>query len=295
MLVQPRNINICDERPIEEELWAHNVPCHRVEFGDATLASIVLTDSRELLFRHPALSPSSETFIEISVVYHRAGYDIEEYDDAGMETRYLLERSRAIKCPSVLCHMATLKIVQQRLAVPGTLERFLPPDEASRVAETFAPMYPLDPTMPSGERGITLATSPDTAANHVLKPCLEGGGHNIYRNDIPTFLASVPRARRIDFILMEMINSPPAFNYLLLADGLHEGPTISELGVFGTVLWRRKGNARSTGDPSSSEGVGVDILQWNENASFSLKTKPAEVNEMSVVKGYGCFDSPLLV
>ena len=29
--------------------------------------------------------------------------------------------------------------------------------------------------------------------------------------------------------------------------------------------------------------------------SWSFKTKDASVNEMSVVKGYGCFDSPLLV
>jgi hypothetical protein len=28
---------------------------------------------------------------------------------------------------------------------------------------------------------------------------------------------------------------------------------------------------------------------------FSFKTKDASVDEMSVVKGYGCFDSPMLV
>lgn len=33
----------------------------------------------------------------------------------------------------------------------------------------------------------------------------------------------------------------------------------------------------------------------NSEAGWSLKTKPANVDEMSVVKGYGCFDSPYLV
>jgi len=32
-----------------------------------------------------------------------------------------------------------------------------------------------------------------------------------------------------------------------------------------------------------------------EVAGWTFKTKPVSVDEMSVVKGYGCFDCPLLV
>ena len=64
--------------------------------------------------------------------------------------------------------------------------------------------------------------------------------------------------------------------------GAYEGPIVSELGVFGTCLWRKK------------DGGGAEI-QENNQSGWSFKTKPIDVNEMSVVKGYGCFDSPFLV
>lgn len=38
-------------------------------------------------------------------------------------TRLMMERSRAIKCPSAAIHLAGTKKVQQVLASPGALER----------------------------------------------------------------------------------------------------------------------------------------------------------------------------
>lgn len=281
MVVQPYNINICDERPIQEALWELNIPCYRVEFGEPLLDSIEVTDSRELLYQ-PIPSPY-KSLVEISVVYHRAGYDIEEYNDSGLEARYQLESSRAIKCPSILCHLATLKIIQQKLAAPGALEHFLPAREASMVRATFAPMYPLDKS-DEGRRGRELALNPESAIKYVLKPCLEGGGHNFYRNAIPAHLRIVPQDQWAEYILMELIQSPEIHNYLLSLQGLHYGPVISELGVFGTCLWQQ-----------SRQGEGKLEILANATAGSSLKTKSVEVDEMSVVKGYGCFDSPTLV
>ena len=277
-VVQPNNINICDERPIEYALSLQGVPAYRVEFGEATLASTSLTDSKELLF-WPASSMGGEP-VEISVVYHRAGYDHEEYDEAGCEARYQLEISRAIKCPSILCHLATLKVVQHKLCEPDSLKRFLGPEEAALVAETFAPIYPLDESK-SGEEGRWLATDATIALNYVMKPSLEGGGHNIFREDIPTFLASIPRASWKEYVLMELIKSPDVRNVLLSRRGIYSGPVVSELGIFGIALWRQ--------GPS-----GVEMLH-NRQAGFSFKTKRRDINEMSVVKGYGCFDSPFLI
>ncbi|KAJ8584161.1 hypothetical protein M405DRAFT_827269 [Rhizopogon salebrosus TDB-379] len=42
------------------------------------------------------------------------------------ETRFLLERSRAIKCPSLPLHLAGSKKVQEVLTRPGMLERRIP-------------------------------------------------------------------------------------------------------------------------------------------------------------------------
>ena len=309
-VVQPRNMNICDERPLEYALWNHEppIPAYRILFGEEALTCTSLTQSRELLYQPPSGSPP----IEVSVAYLRAGYDPNEYTPTGYGCRLLLERSRAIKCPSILGHLATFKKVQQALATPGALTRFLSHTEAERVAKTFAPMYPLDESSEAGRRGRTLACNPQTAINHVLKPSLEGGGHNVYRDEIPEFLDSVPKSRWHTYILMELINPIIQKNILLSPRGIYTaaaadspalrppsegqqdshttapadqlpGPTVSELGIFGVCLWR-----------SQPQGHHPQLLR-NSEAGWSLKTKPEAVNEMSVVKGYGCFNCLYLV
>ena len=293
-VVQTRNMNICDERPLEYALWDQSPPMRafRVILGEDVLARTALTPSRELLYQ----SPSFSTPFEVAVVYMRAGYDAEEYTPAGCAARLQLERSRAIKCPSILCHLATFKKVQQVLALPDALNRFLPPAEAARLQKTFAPMYPLDNETEAGREGRTLACDPETAVNFVLKPSLEGGGHNVYRENIPTFLKTVPESRWHTFILMKLVNPlilgnvllSPQETFIAVTNGEHSMgedarqlavPTVSELGIFGVCLWTGNG-----------EEGNAEILK-NFEAGWSLKTKPEDVDEMSVVKGYGCFDS----
>lgn len=280
-VIQPNNINISDERPIEYVLGNREppIPAYRLEFPDQVLAHTSLTESRELLY-HPPENPTLSP-IEISVVYMRAGYDADEYDSLGCAARFHLERSRAIKCPSLLAHIATFKKVQQALAMPGTLKRFISsPADIARVSSTFAGMYPLD-TSDIGKQARLLALDPATAINFVLKPSLEGGGHNVYGGDIPGFLKSIPEALWSNYILMEFIRPPAQHGHLLSSKGFYSGPVVCELGIFGICLWRKT--------PTGHEMVGERREGW------SFKTKPAKINEMSVVKGYGCFDSPCLV
>lgn len=70
---------------------------------------------------------------------------------------------------------------------------------------------------------------------------------------------------------------------LLSSRGLYEGTVISELGVFGVYLWKR-----------GPDGQRPEIIE-ERDPCWSFKTKNSEVDEMSVVKGYGCFDSLALV
>lgn len=276
-LVQPNNFNIADERPIEYALWNREVPvpAYRLDFGEDVLKYTSLGQSRELLF-HPPWVPSP---VEISVVYMRAGYEPEEYDETGRAARIQLEKSAAIKCPSILSHLSTFKKVQQALTVPGALERFLSNEKAAALRDTFVSIYPLDDSA-AGVDGQRLATSPQ-AENFILKPSLEGGGHNIFRAAIPDFLASIPRWKWSSYILMERIKSPYATNILMGPAGIDGGEVVSELGVIGTCLWRKS-------------RVACDLLQ-NSVAGWTFKTKHEDVDEMSVVKGYGCFDTPRLV
>lgn len=278
MLVQPFNFNICDERPIEYGLWDEElpVPTYRLTFGEEVLAETSLGPSGELLF-HPPHLPGVK--IEVSVAYMRAGHEVKEYTTAGQKARLQIERSRAIKCPSLLCHLATFKKVQQQLAFPGVLEHFLDEQKAAEIRLTFAAMYPMDESE-QGKLGRKLALDPKLAANHVLKPSLEGGGNNVYGEEIPLFLRRTPERLWHTFILMELVKSPSQNGMLMSMRGIYAGPILSELGILGTCLWR-------TGEQGE--------ISRNEQVGWTFKSKDADVAEMSVVKGYGCFDSPWLV
>lgn len=280
-IVQPKNFNIADERPIEYALEDKSIPCFRVTFGYEVLSQTSLTPNGELIYR----PPGRYTSMEVSVVYFRAGFEVHEYDDTGHMARFQLEKSRAIKCPSILSHLTTLKKVQQALALPNALERFLGSEEAALVSRTFAPQYPLDESR-LGYHARKLATDPQTAKKHILKPSLEGGGHNFYGEDIAAFLKATPKEMWHQYILMEKITPPLVKNFLMSPRGLFEGPVISELGVFGVCLWKRT-------RVKDNRGTAVMVKEFDP--CWSFKTKDASVDEMSVVKGYGCFDSPALV
>lgn len=284
MIVQPYNFNIADERPIEYSLWDKGIPCFRC-IWNSVLTQTTLADDRTLLFR-PSICSSE---FEVSVIYFRAGFETHEYDDAGKATRLRLEVSRAIKCPDVLTHLTTFKIVQQALTAPEIVKKFLSSrcEDIKRVLETFMPMHLLD----SSNEGLEMrriAKNPNDAVKYVLKPNLEGGGHNIYRKDIPQFLANVPEDIWHNYILMRLIEPPATSGTLMIGDGVYEGEVVSELGIFATVIWRKQA-ARE-----SHHTTTLEILM-NKAAGWSFKSKPRPVDEMSVAKGYGCFDSPELV
>ncbi|KAF2176775.1 glutathione synthase [Zopfia rhizophila CBS 207.26] len=283
-VVQEPERNIFDQRHLEYALHAASgvrsfrLPFHR------TLKDTQLDSNRTLIYIPPN-SPSSA--YEVTTVYFRAGYSPDDYPrEEEWTARLRLERSRAIKCPSILTHLAGCKKIQQVLATPHSphLERFLPDEGvASRVLATFAPIYPLDQS-DAGLEAKKLATDPNSAIRYVLKPQREGGGNNIYRQSIPTFLEALPETHWPAYILMEMIEPPPLRNVILRNGEVQKGGVIGELGVYGVCLWR---NGSSKGD------VG-EILQ-NREAGYLLRTKGDKSEEGGVAAGFGAVDSCLLV
>lgn len=215
-------------------------------------------------------------------MYYRAGYDPAEYSyPEGRETRLRLEIARPIKCPDVLTHLTGFKIVQQALAQPGVVERFLGPEMAAKITATFMPMLAFDDP---GAEAYRIAKDRTESQKYVLKPNLEGGGHNVYREAILGFLNRIPEPQWRKYILMRLIDPPAnAEGVLLMPEDLYQGPIISELGILGTCMWRKR-----------SDGTLQEIMR-NDKAGWTFKTKPASEDEMSVVKGYGCFDCPKLV
>lgn len=299
-IVQEGERNIFDQRQLEYSLRnEYGVRSYRVPLTEATeCLQLQDNDDRKLLYTRPE-APSSPP-LEVSVVYYRAGYSPDDYtNDGAWAARLLIEKSRAVKCPSVLAQLAGTKKVQQVLATPGSdhVERLLAAADSirterdqdsnvQRIVQSFAPMYPMDDSA-AGKEGRKLALDPTTATRYVLKPQREGGGNNIYRQDIPAFLRSIPESQWSAYILMAMIEPPKADNVILRNGDVQRGGVISELGVYGACLWRNtmKGMGRSGGSS----------VLWNANAGYLLRTKGDQSQEGGVAAGFGAIDSVALI
>ncbi|RDA91415.1 hypothetical protein CP533_6906 [Ophiocordyceps camponoti-saundersi (nom. inval.)] len=287
-IVQDGERNVFDQRHLEyavREASSPSMPLFRLAFSNVMAqTSIADTPQRQLLYRSP-YNPSAVW--EVAVIYMRAGYSPGDYPDQfAWDARYQLERSYAIKCPSVLTQLAGTKKVQQVLATPrapsapSILARFMGGDSAAaaQLQDTFTNIFPMD-TSAEGLEARRRALDPDLCKSYVLKPQREGGGNNIYRGAIPGFLRSVPQEHWPSFILMELITPPPVSNLILRNGKVEKGEVICELGVYGACLW----------DQLSGK------LLMNESAGYLLRTKGSESEEGGVAAGFGCMDSCALV
>jgi glutathione synthetase len=281
-VVQDTERNVFDQHALSKQLKTiHNISVFRIASVDILDQTSIPSSnsSRPLLYRPPH-SPNS-TF-EVTTVYLRAYYAPDEYKSSrDWEARTHLERSAAIKCPTVLNQLSGCKKVQQVLAEPTGLDHLsgflegVDPTLVERVRDTFAPQYDLS----ANSKGRELALNPQTALNHVLKPQREGGGNNIYKSEIPGFLQSLPESDWRGWVLMELINPEAnAQNVALRSDGeVLRGDVISELGIYGTILWESTGK-----------------ILHNEQGGYLLRTKGKEVNEGGVAAGFSSLDSVLL-
>ena len=261
--------NIFDQRALEFGLWKR----HRIPLIRRTLTQLA---------QEASLGPDGELFVsgsEVAVVYYRAGYSPVHYHGEGeWQARLLLERSRATNCPSIAYQLAGTKKVQQTLAEPGVLERFVPDREAARrLRSTFAGLYTLDLT-PEGDAAMEMALK--DPEKFVLKPQREGGGFNHYGEKVREVLRQVGHTpERASFILMDRVR-PPSQQGLILRAGqftLEPLPLIGELGIFGVYV--RKG----------------ERVLLNSEGGYIVRTKPATSNEGGVATGAGGLDTPNLV
>uniref|UniRef100_A0A8C5PSA4 Glutathione synthetase n=1 Tax=Leptobrachium leishanense TaxID=445787 RepID=A0A8C5PSA4_9ANUR len=246
-LVETTQRNIFDHRYVENELW--NRPAPRFRDGH-----------------------------EVAVVYFRTGYVPQDYDEQDWEARLLMERSKAVKCPDVATQLVGTKKVQQELSRPRTLEKFLPdePEAVARIRQTFTGLYTLDMGT-EGDKTVEIALA--NPEQFVLKPQREGGGNNIYGEEIKQVLEKVKHGlERTSYILMDKIKPQPVKNCLLRAAGQTRlSQCISELGVFGVYV--RHG----------------DEMVLNERVGHLLRTKAIEHEDGGVAAGVAVLDNPYLV
>ncbi len=290
-VVQEAENNIFDQLAISAELQSmHQIQVFRLPFHHAAEHTrIPLKNTSRPLIYTPPHSPSTK--YEATTLYFRAGYSPNEYTfPEAWQVRLHLERSAAIKCPSILTHLAGSKKIQQILATPSSpyLERFLSrttsKDFVNRIQSTFAAMYPLDDSS-AGQEALKIANDPAMAERYVLKPQREGGGNNIYGAKIPSFLASLGDERKYKgYILMEIIEPPQLSNSIFRNGVVKSGEIIGELGIYGICLWRNAG----------TDGRSAEVLE-NYEGGFLLRTKGRESEEGGVAAGFGAVDSVCLV
>lgn len=121
----------------------------------------------------------------ISVVYYRSGYSPKSYPTGKeWEARRRIELSTACKCPSISYHLTGTKKIQQELAKPGRLEKYLSADACSQVRAFFAGLWGLDNSSDPDMHGI-ITDATNNPSGYVLKPQREGGGNNLYGNVNP--------------------------------------------------------------------------------------------------------------
>jgi len=279
-VVQEGEKNTIDQRSLEFLLWEkYSIPVVRLTLAQAYYALTIQSDA--------SLSYQGK---EVTLIYFRAGYTPNDYPtQTEWKSRRIIERSRAAKCPNMGYHLAGTKKVQQVIAHPNTLARFLPDADAPSLLHSFAGLYTLnhDDATTRDYNAAADAITDSGCRNYVLKPQREGGGNNHYTQEMATILKQNITDGKFSselkqYILMERL-FPPHQTAILLRKGNLEGigETISELGCFATIV-------------AAGDGEEHDRICHNEYAGFLLRTKFYNVDEGGVASGFATLSSPFL-
>jgi len=113
--------------------------------------------------------------------------------------------------------------------------------------------------------------------NYVLKPQREGGGNNLFGEDIKDTLVNNKQVEQ--YLLMRWIKAPILKTYMLRMGKLTYTDSITEIGVFSLVLANSK-----TGE-----------ILLNEVDGLLPRTKQADCNEGGVNAGFAVVDHILPV
>ncbi|CCE64468.1 hypothetical protein TPHA_0H02650 [Tetrapisispora phaffii CBS 4417] len=268
-IVQKKERNAFDQRLLEYNLLTnYGIKSRRLILDEVKNSTYMDLESNRLFVK--------ATGEEIGVIYFRSCYSPSDFaSEDDWDTRLYLENSYAIKAPDLLTQLSGTKKIQQLLTDKDILKDYIEDkDSLEDLHSTFVKIYPLDDSN-LGKQGQKLAF--ESPNNYVLKPQREGGGNNIYKEDIPVFLQKLDKNDWNAYILMELIQPEPTTQNVLVRGGEYfRESIISELGIFGCVLFND------------------DDILYNEYSGWLLRSKFNSSNEGGVAAGFGCVDSVVL-
>lgn len=263
MIVQPGEGNVFDQRLLELALRERGISVRRMTLNE-------ISEHGKLHEGH--LSVGGQV---AAIVYFRAGYTPDDFTPPGaFKGRELIENSSAISVPNVATQLAGTKKVQQVLTKGSTLRKFCSEDDAAAMEATFAGIYGLEDELvaPQGSQPAWKAAM-DAPQEFVLKPQREGGGNNLYDEELVAFLASASQEKRKAYILMERIRPIPHPAVVVAAGKAQELTGVSEIGRFGVYLAN-----------DSKELLNLD-------AGYLVRTKGQDVREGGVTAGFAYLNS----
>ena len=267
-LVTPQERNICDQNALISAIHQQcpSLPIYLKTFQQLTL-ELIYDEKTSKIF----LKSTNE---EIALVYFRAGYIPDHYiDESCWNVREIIEKSLAIKCPTIRSQLAGCKIVQEYLTRPGIVEKYVAEMEfVTKIRSTFAQMFTFDDqNMREHYRNI-LRENPH---HYVLKPQREGGGNNKYDEELLNIIENQQEILN-NFIGMEKIFPSTCRSSLIKSSGenLLNVECINEIGIYGTMLSNTTTNEQ----------------YLNEVTGYLVRTKTIGTNEGGVATGYSVLD-----
>lgn len=279
-VVQENESNIMDQKMIEWKLKPY-VQIYRRSFCQLDNGIISLGPNKQLLL---TLDHDNDRMqIEISVVYFRTAYSSNCFrHENSWKLRLLLEKSRAIKCPSIQLQLAGFKQFQPMLSDRTIFDRFCCHPNADQLFNTYVKFWNIS----QSSRDMVVKNP----SGFVLKSNQEGGGNNVFGEQIIDKLDGMLNNNENNndaHFLMEFIQQKPIESLLILkqlpsntlSNTVPYHSVDSELGIYGSILIETNGN---------------NIVS-NQNAGHLLRSKIYGEKEAGVLSGAGIIDTPFLV
>jgi glutathione synthase len=217
----------------------------------------------------------------VGLVHMAYGYLPEHYPSPReWALRLDMERSTAIISPNIRLQLTGTKKIQQVLANPGVIERFLPdqPERVAALRKTFTGLWGLESDTEPIRAVIQDAIC--QPRKYVLKAQLGAGKGNFFDDQMVEMLRQMSLEERGAYILQEKIWPIIVKNYVVrpFKQPFLEN-MVSEVGIYGTLL--------------GTAAEGGKVL-WNSVDGYLVRSKAANVNQGGVSDGAGVIDSLLL-